>query len=200
MADSQIAPEASIVALATRGALADLPSPEQAQAIRVAAGVSQRELARTLQVHEQTISKWERGLLVPSGSARDRYALFLSTAALSQQRRRTIMSSAFGLTSPVSYEPPRHYAGNTEIHEEDLVALLHQLKDEPIQLVKRSNVRSYGNPQEETRDRLSFLARRALVTKKSDEDWEQGSVVKITETYEITEAGLAAIGEGAVAS
>jgi DNA-binding transcriptional regulator YiaG len=38
-----------------------LVQPERAKAIRIAAGVSQAAVARSLGVHPQTVTKWERG-------------------------------------------------------------------------------------------------------------------------------------------
>lgn len=54
-----------------------LPTPDVARAIRRAAGVSQREVAAELHVHELTVRRWEQGVFKPRGEARAAYAQLL---------------------------------------------------------------------------------------------------------------------------
>ena len=63
-----------------------LPSPSEARAIRIAAGVSQQRLADELGVRRNTICRWEAGERRPSPLLRARYARLLTQldAAVSQ--------------------------------------------------------------------------------------------------------------------
>lgn len=54
-----------------------LPSPAEARAIREAAGVSQVRLAAELNVHWQTVHRWEAGVHAPSGDLRLAYIRLL---------------------------------------------------------------------------------------------------------------------------
>lgn len=54
-----------------------LVRPERARAVRNAAGVSQTAVARSLGVHPQTVTKWERGERHPQGDLLRRYAELL---------------------------------------------------------------------------------------------------------------------------
>lgn len=55
-----------------------LPSPDEARAIREAAGVSKRRLARELGVHEYTLARWERGDFHPASRSLRRYVELLA--------------------------------------------------------------------------------------------------------------------------
>src|SRR5437870_3935531 len=54
-----------------------LVRPERAKAIRIAAGVSQAAVARSLGVHPQTLIKWEHGERHPRGDRLRAYAELL---------------------------------------------------------------------------------------------------------------------------
>ena len=54
-----------------------LPSPKTRRAIRLAAGVSQARMAAEMEVHRQTLIRWETGAIEPQGSNRERYAALL---------------------------------------------------------------------------------------------------------------------------
>lgn len=66
--------------------LRDLPSPAVARALREAAGISLRELARELGVDPTTLSRWERGLARPGRRDRARALLERYVAALNLLR------------------------------------------------------------------------------------------------------------------
>ena len=51
--------------------------PERARAVRVAAGVSQESIARTLGVNRESIARWESGERRPRGEVLRRYAELL---------------------------------------------------------------------------------------------------------------------------
>jgi DNA-binding transcriptional regulator YiaG len=53
-----------------------MPSPETARVIRVAAGVSQARMARELRVDRATLNRWEAALARPRAAARARWAAF----------------------------------------------------------------------------------------------------------------------------
>ncbi len=55
-----------------------LPAPAARRAIRIAAGLSQPELARELNVSTATISRWEAGLVTPRSEAAIAYAVVLA--------------------------------------------------------------------------------------------------------------------------
>jgi DNA-binding XRE family transcriptional regulator len=44
-----------------------LPSPQIRLALRVEAGLTQQDLADTIGVHRETVSRWERGSRTPRG-------------------------------------------------------------------------------------------------------------------------------------
>jgi transcriptional regulator with XRE-family HTH domain len=52
--------------------------PERARAIRLAAGVSQESVARTLGVNRESIARWETGERRPRGELLSRYAALLA--------------------------------------------------------------------------------------------------------------------------
>jgi DNA-binding transcriptional regulator YiaG len=52
---------------------ADLPSPAQRRALREAAGLSQRELAKAIGVSQASIAHWEASRRVPRGKCLERY-------------------------------------------------------------------------------------------------------------------------------
>ena len=54
------------------------PSPRVAQAIRVAAGISQSRLAKELGVHPVTVARWEGGTRTPRGDTLRAYVTLLS--------------------------------------------------------------------------------------------------------------------------
>lgn len=54
-----------------------LPAPRIARRIRVRAGLSQGQLARTIGVARTTLMHWENGRAQPSELLRDRYARVL---------------------------------------------------------------------------------------------------------------------------
>lgn len=54
-----------------------LPSPADAQAIRQAAGVTQKQVAEELNVHRLTVQRWETGERSPRGDNKQRYARLL---------------------------------------------------------------------------------------------------------------------------
>jgi DNA-binding transcriptional regulator YiaG len=56
-----------------------LPAPSEARAIRLAARVSRRRLAKELGVAEETIYRWELGTSRPRGEARLQYASVLES-------------------------------------------------------------------------------------------------------------------------
>jgi DNA-binding transcriptional regulator YiaG len=58
-----------------------MPSPETARVIRVAAGVSQARMARELRVDRATLNRWEAALARPRAAARARWAAFACAAA-----------------------------------------------------------------------------------------------------------------------
>ena len=58
-------------------ALAALPKPAKARAIRTAVGVSQVRLAAEIGVHRVTLVRWESGEHEPRGPARIAYAQLL---------------------------------------------------------------------------------------------------------------------------
>lgn len=54
-----------------------LPPPKVAKAIRVAANVTQVEVAAECGVHEVTVQRWESGSRRPRGQAAERYGALL---------------------------------------------------------------------------------------------------------------------------
>lgn len=62
-------------------AIRSLPEPEQARAIRLAAGVSMVEMAEALGVHRVTVHRWESGDRRPQGDLAARYARLLQGLA-----------------------------------------------------------------------------------------------------------------------
>jgi transcriptional regulator with XRE-family HTH domain len=64
-----------------------LPSPVAARAIRIDAGVTQRELANELGVDRVTVARWELSERTPRGELRLRYAQLLE-----QLREATLVS------------------------------------------------------------------------------------------------------------
>jgi DNA-binding transcriptional regulator YiaG len=59
----------------------DLVRTGRAQAIRVSAGLSQGDIARTLKVWTSTVRRWESGERVPRGEIAKRYAKLLRDLA-----------------------------------------------------------------------------------------------------------------------
>ncbi|GGM67082.1 hypothetical protein GCM10012275_42010 [Longimycelium tulufanense] len=55
-----------------------LPPPDVARSIRLAAGVSQSRLARELGVHRLTVARWESGTRRPCGEQRASYVRLLA--------------------------------------------------------------------------------------------------------------------------
>lgn len=55
-----------------------LPSPAVARAVRLAANVSQADVAGELGVHRVTVARWESGDRRPSGDLLDRYVQLLA--------------------------------------------------------------------------------------------------------------------------
>ncbi len=55
-----------------------LPEPAVARAIRLAAGASQEQVARELQVSSVTVRRWEAGSRRPTGQLRDDYCRLLA--------------------------------------------------------------------------------------------------------------------------
>jgi DNA-binding transcriptional regulator YiaG len=53
---------------------AQLPSPDERKALRVGAGITQREIAKAFGVHSETFGRWERGDGRPGRKAADAYA------------------------------------------------------------------------------------------------------------------------------
>jgi transcriptional regulator with XRE-family HTH domain len=65
-----------------------IPEPSTRRLIRVAAGLSQEEVAAAVGVTAAALSRWETGRRHPRGQARDRYAHVLgSLRELGQERR-----------------------------------------------------------------------------------------------------------------
>jgi DNA-binding transcriptional regulator YiaG len=58
-----------------------LPAPDEARRIRIATGISVVRLARELDVHPNTVARWEAGTRHPRGGARLRYAHLLAALA-----------------------------------------------------------------------------------------------------------------------
>lgn len=68
-------------ALARRVREARLPAPGDRLRIRMVAGVTLKEFARTLGVSQMTVSRWERGEAEPRLEQRVAYALLLREVA-----------------------------------------------------------------------------------------------------------------------
>lgn len=54
-----------------------LPAPAMARAIRLAAGVTQDDMAQELEVHRVSITRWEAGRRRPRGALAGAYAQLL---------------------------------------------------------------------------------------------------------------------------
>lgn len=67
--------EAIEAKLATRRGL---PPPKLRQALRRDLGLSQEDLAAALNVHRETVSRWERGVNVPRGQNLTDYVAILT--------------------------------------------------------------------------------------------------------------------------
>lgn len=63
--------------LLTLSRLRAMANAGTAKAVRTGAGLSIAEMARTAQVSDRSIYRWERGLSVPHGDAALRYARLL---------------------------------------------------------------------------------------------------------------------------
>jgi DNA-binding transcriptional regulator YiaG len=68
----------TLLLIESRRALSD----GRARALREAAGLSQSEVARTVRVTPQAVTRWETGSRVPRGDAALRYARFLARIGL----------------------------------------------------------------------------------------------------------------------
>jgi DNA-binding XRE family transcriptional regulator len=66
----------SIEELVNRPPPTELPAPRSRGRLRRAAGITQHELARALNVSRTTIANWERGVKEPTGENREKYAEF----------------------------------------------------------------------------------------------------------------------------
>jgi len=62
---------------AKRRAHRDLPPPALRRALREDAGLSQDDIAATMGVHRETVSRWERGLRTPRGDSLLNYVSLL---------------------------------------------------------------------------------------------------------------------------
>lgn len=58
-----------------------LPLPPEARAIRMAANITQNELAKALGVHTVSVQRWEAGTRRPRGPVAERYAALLAGLA-----------------------------------------------------------------------------------------------------------------------
>lgn len=73
-----VAPQLSI---SLDGTAPSLPTPSHRRAVREAACLRLADVAELLSVNISTISRWERGLIEPSGASRIIYAAFLGRIA-----------------------------------------------------------------------------------------------------------------------
>lgn len=183
-----------LIALAQGGV--DLPSPEQAKAIRIAAGLTQRELAAAIGASVDSLSRWERGEVRPEGANRTRYALFLREAARTQRQRRREMSTILGgPTMTIFGEYPEEQAradleALAAAGEQGVTVVFAERAGKTVYM--GGGVRDPG----ETRERFKLLARRGLATASGVKtDWENGTAIREKEHFLISPAGVAALEE-----
>jgi transcriptional regulator with XRE-family HTH domain len=184
-----------IIETALRRSSLALPPAEDRKRLRQATGIRGDDLARSLNIKPATFYRIERGEQEPRGEVLERLVAFYRAAGFDERRQQ--MTSPFGLSSPVSSDPPATVCGRTRIEERDLIDLLETLKTAGPEgltiVVHEKGVVRYGDPNEELYDRATFLDHRGLVTREPHETYDGDVLVKSTITFTITEAGEQAL-------